>query len=157
MDNKKQCVSVRLKPKDVDKIERIAKRLGVRNSDIIRYAIKTTLTQLISLQNQECRGYRLLPMFIEHATALTNHLDLDADKLEEILNDGLPEDEKIHRSDIELVAMSGLPQQFIQQRIEEIFGHVADMDELPLILEEYLMEKYANSRSQERTDNSLMN
>lgn len=149
MDHKKQCVSVRLKPKDVEKIDYIAKRLGVRNSDVIRYAIKSTLTQLINLQNPECRGYRLLPTFIQNANELNHHLDLDTDRLEEIFNEGVPEEEKLSRSDIELVAMCGLPPHHLQLRIEELLGTSADLDELPFIVEEYLINKYSSRLSRE--------
>lgn len=147
MDNKKQCVSVRLKPKDVEKIESLARRLGVRNSDIIRYAIKNTLTQLINLQNSHCRGHRLFPTLVEHAGSLTNHLDLDADRLDEIINEGLSKDEQIDRSDVELIALSGLSQHHIQPRLEELFGRQVEMDEMPQVLEDYLMDKYARANS----------
>jgi Arc/MetJ-type ribon-helix-helix transcriptional regulator len=43
MENRKQAVSIRMSASDVRKIKRLAERLGVRDSDIIRFAVKSML------------------------------------------------------------------------------------------------------------------
>lgn len=148
MNNKKQCVSVRLKPSDIEKVEKIARRLGVRNSDIMRYAIKTALTRLINFQNPTCLGKRLIPTLIQNANELNRHLDIDSDRLDNILNDGIhtPE-ERISRDDIELLALCGLPAHQIQPRLESIVGRQIDLAEVNQFVEDYLTEKYLNARS----------
>ena len=43
-EGQKQAVSLRLGAAEIRKIKRLAKRLGVRDSDVIRYALKVQLS-----------------------------------------------------------------------------------------------------------------
>ena len=56
VEQRKQAVSIRLGDSDIRNIKRIAKRLGVRDSDIIRFAIKSTLGRIAPLCDQGIRG-----------------------------------------------------------------------------------------------------
>lgn len=155
MKNNKQCVSIRLKPSDIDKIERIAARLGARNSDVIRYAIKTTLTRLMDLHDSDTQGFRLLPILLNHCNELNRHFDLDADRLDEIINTGIErETDRVDRADIELLALCGLSPHYIQSRLQELTGETASTEEIPKLLHEYLLEKY-RKRQKEDGENSL--
>jgi len=49
VDQRKHAVSMRLGAGDIRNIKRMAKRLGVRDSDIIRFAIKSTLHRIAPL------------------------------------------------------------------------------------------------------------
>jgi len=53
-DGRKQAVSLRLSAADIRKIKKLSKRLGVRDSDIFRYALKVMLAKLAPL----CDGSR---------------------------------------------------------------------------------------------------
>lgn len=152
MNNKKQCVSVRLKPSDLEKIERVADRLGVRNSDVIRYAIKTAITRLMDLHDHSIAGHRLLPMFLSQCNELNRHFDLDADRLDEIINEHITEEtEKVERMDIELLALCGLSPHYIQSRLQEITGQTAEPEEIPQVLNQYLIDKYKNRLASDET------
>lgn len=154
MNNKKHCVSVRLKHGDLLKIEQLASRLNVRNSDVIRYAIKSTLNNLIPLHDNETHGYRLLPAIIDHCHELNRHFDLDADQLDRIINGGSrDEDERVQRHDIELLSLCGLAPEHIKYRFQEITGQDAHIDEIPQLLKEYLISKYETGNS--RNNNKL--
>ena len=65
VDQKKQAVSIRLGESDIRNIKRMARRLGVRDSDIIRYAIKTMLSRMSPLCDAEIRGRNLVPVLVE--------------------------------------------------------------------------------------------
>ena len=140
MSHQKQTVSVRLKQKDLQKIERIAVRLNIKNSDVIRYAIKTTLNDLIAL-NDEARGYWLLPMIIDQCCELSRHFDLDANQLGKIINSDT-EDECVQHNDIELLTLCGLSPEHIQFKFQEVTGISATIEEIPKMLKEYLINKY---------------
>ncbi len=86
MENKTCCISVRLSEAEHHKIKITAEKLHVRNSDFMRYAIKTALTRLSAFHNPELSGIALLPTMIEHCNELNRHFDLDADKLDVIIN-----------------------------------------------------------------------
>ena len=49
VEHRKQAVSIRLGEGDVRNIKRMAQRLGVRDSDIIRYAVKSMLNRTAPL------------------------------------------------------------------------------------------------------------
>lgn len=145
MSENKQCVSVRLKPSDLEMIERIAERLGAKNSEVIRYAIKTALTRLMPLHDPHTDGHRLLPLFIANSHELNRHFDLDADRLNTILNGKAGhKTEMIDRMDIELLALCDLSPQYIQTRLLEITGKEANPEDIPQVLHKYLLEKYKN-------------
>lgn len=146
MSNKKQTVSIRLKQSDMQKVEQLAGRLNAKNSDVIRYAIKITLNNLIALHDAGLSGRRLLPMIIDHCCDLCRYFDIDVDQLEKIINSGSKgEDEIVQRSDIELLSLCGLPPDHIQFRFQEVTGQRATIDEIPDLLKEYLINKYASS------------
>ncbi|BCO30044.1 MAG: hypothetical protein CMN57_13090 [Gammaproteobacteria bacterium] len=148
MNNKKQCVSVRFKPSDLERIERIARRLGARNSDVIRYAVKTALTRLMDLCDPRMGGQRLLPLLLGQYNELNRHFDLDADRLEGIINnEEIPEQNRVERTDIELLAMCALSPHYIQNRLQEITGQAIDADDAQRMLHKYLQEKYGQRQS----------
>src|SRR3974390_3106905 len=80
-ENRKQAVSIRLGSADIRKVKRLAKRLGVRDSDVIRFAIKSTLNRVAPLCDPEIRGPSLVPMFVETGAELIQHFELDAFRL----------------------------------------------------------------------------
>ena len=69
-DNRKQAVSIRMSRSDVRQIKRLADRLGVRDSDVVRFAIKTMLARLAPLPDPAVTGYGLVPVFMEAGAEL---------------------------------------------------------------------------------------
>jgi hypothetical protein len=109
-DKRKRAVSIRMSGSDVAKVKRLASRLGVRDSDVIRYAVKTMLTKLAPLHDPQVNGRNLLPVFVESGADLFLHFELDANRLEGILNDDAGDEGRVDHDDIQMIAMSGVQQ-----------------------------------------------
>jgi hypothetical protein len=106
-DNRKRAVSIRMSSADVGKVRRLAQRLGVRDSDVFRYAVKTTLARLAPLSDPHVRGRSLVPVFLESSSDLFTHFDLVAARLEDIINEDAHESRRVDHEDIQLIAMNG--------------------------------------------------
>ncbi|HVO07373.1 MAG TPA: hypothetical protein VMT83_11345 [Burkholderiaceae bacterium] len=119
-DNRKQAVSIRMSRGDVRLVKQLADRLGVRDSDVIRYAIKHMLSRLAPLPDATVRGHALLPVFVEAGAELMRHFDLDATRLAEIINDGADASRKVDAGDIQLIAMSGTQAPYAKVRFAVI-------------------------------------
>jgi hypothetical protein len=120
VDNRKQAVSIRMSRGDVRQIKQLADRLGVRDSDVIRYAIKTMLSRLAPLPDDAVRGFALLPVFVESGADLMRHFDLDATRLAEIINEGADVGRKVDAGDIQLIAMSATEAPYAKMRFAAI-------------------------------------
>jgi hypothetical protein len=142
VDQRKQAVSIRLGESDVRNIKRIAQRLGVRDSDIIRFAIKSTLNRIAPLCDPAIRGRNLVPVLVESGDELIRYFELDAFRLESIINDNVDGSRQVERDDVALLAMSGLREEYLVMRLKEGVG--APVDSLPehRSLRRYLYDKY---------------
>jgi hypothetical protein len=109
---RKQAISTRVGAADLRKVKKLAQRLGVRDSDVIRFAVKTMLARVGPLCDHGVRGRALLPAFLEAGTDLCRHFDLDAARLEEIINDGVGKDQEVESDDLQLIAMAGIRQTY---------------------------------------------
>ena len=56
MDSRKQAVSIRMSAGDIRSVKKLARRLGVRDSDVIRLAVKSMLAKLGPLNDATVRG-----------------------------------------------------------------------------------------------------
>lgn len=139
VDQRKQAVSIRLGESDIRNIKRIATRLGVRDSDIIRFAIKSTLGRVAPLCDQAIRGRNLVPVLVESGDELIRYFELDAFRLEAIINDQVEDPQRVERDDIALLAMSGLREEYLVMRLRD--GD-ADGAARARSLRGYLYDKY---------------
>lgn len=142
---KKQLVSVRLCHSDVERIHALAARLHVRESDVIRFALRLAFGRLAPLLNEQARGRDLIPIFLECGPELTYHFDLEPRTLDAIVNDGLDDPEmKVDSHDIELIAALHLPGQ--HQRTWLKFQPKPETGSLhpSTGLQQYLYEKYVH-------------
>ncbi len=119
VDQRKQAVSIRLGDGDVRNIKRIAQRLGVRDSDIIRFAIKSMLNRMAPLCDDAIRGRNLVPVLVESGDELIRYFELDAFRLESIINDSAGPSTRVDRDDIALLAMSGFREQYLVMRMQD--------------------------------------
>ncbi len=153
MENRKRAVSIRMSAPDVRNVKKLAKRLGVRDSDVIRFAVKVTLRRLAALNDSTMRGHRLVPMFIDAGNELCRHFDLDALRLEAIINEGVPAEARVDAEDIQLMVLSGLQPGYLKLRVNGHYGeHRPDTavngvngdegDAAQHSLRAYLYEKY---------------
>jgi hypothetical protein len=142
VDQRKQAVSIRLGEGDIRNIKRIAKRLGVRDSDIIRFAIKSTLSRVAPLCDPAIQGRNLVPVLVESGDELIRYFELDAFRLEGIINEHVKEGSQVERDDIALLAMSGLREEYLVMRLKD--GKVTSPEgTLPTgSLRRYLYDKY---------------
>lgn len=142
VDQRKQAISIRLGQADIRNIKRIAKRLGVRDSDIIRFAIKSTLHRVAPLCDQAIRGRNLVPVLVESGDELIRHFELDAFRLESIINEQVEEGRQVERDDIALLAMGGLREEYLVMRLKDGSGAAVDSAAPARSLRGYLYDKY---------------
>jgi len=158
MDSRKQAVSIRMSAADIRSVKRLAERLGVRDSDVIRFAVKVMLGRLAPLHDPGVKGKSLVPVFVESGTDIFRHFELDAMRLDAIINEGADEDSRVDSDDIQLIAMSGIQQSYAKLRLSSIghgqkhplngqdkagrAGKPGEEDELGNSLRKYLYEKY---------------
>jgi hypothetical protein len=142
VDQRKQAVSIRLGNSDIRNIKRIAQRLGVRDSDIIRFAIKSALSRLAPLCDPRIRGRNLVPVLVESGDEVIRYFELDAFRLESIINGQVEEGSQVERDDIALLAMSGLREEYLVMRFKGGAGAGNDSSMPPRSLRRYLYDKY---------------
>jgi hypothetical protein len=152
VDHRKQAVSVRLGEGDIRNIKRMAARLGVRESDIIRYAIKSTLNRIAPLGDQAIRGRNLVPVLVESGDELIRYFELDAFRLETIINEQVEEARQVERDDIALLAMSGLRDEYLMMRLNDGEGASGEAAPSARSLRHYLYDKYVYRNSEQRPD-----
>lgn len=142
-DQRKQAISIRLGGSDLRNVKRVAKRLGVRDSDIIRYAIKSMLNRIAPLCDEAIAGRNLVPVLVESGDELIRHFELDAFRLDSIINEYAEQDVRVDRNDIALLAMCGLREQYLLMRMKDGGGwNGADPDRPAQSLRNYLYDKY---------------
>ena len=140
VEKRKQAVSIRLGETDIRNIKRVAKRLGVRESDIIRFAIKSTFRRLAPLSDPAIRGRSLVPVLVEAGDELIWHFELDALRLENIINADAEDGRRVDSDDIALLAMSGMREEYLAMRLND--GGSADAGGPERSLRHYLYDKY---------------
>ena len=145
VESRKQAVSIRMNSADVRKVKKLAQRLGVRDSDVIRFAVKSMLARLGPLYDPEIKGRNLVPVFVESGAELLRFFDLDATRLEAVINDGADLARRVDRDDIALLALSGAQQPYAALRLTELNREERGMSragEMSAALRRYLYDKY---------------
>lgn len=163
MGARKQAISVRIGEADLGNLRRLARRLGVRDSDVIRVAIKSLLAKWSPLHDASVRGKNLVPVFLENGNDLFRHFELDTPRLNSIINDGVADDGRVEMEDIQLIAMSGIQRSYLRWRLDQVGNHSAnnhpvngdsarqvdaDGDSVEQTLRQYLYEKYVHVRAE---------
>jgi hypothetical protein len=105
---------------DVRKVKKLAARLGVRDSDVIRFAVKSMLAKLGPLHDADVCGRTLLPVFVEVGAELLRFFDIDASKLEAIINGGVPADLRVDHDDIALLALTSAQEPYAALKLSEL-------------------------------------
>ena len=104
-EGRKQAISLRLSAGDIRRIKGLAHRLGVRDSDVVRFAIKMMLHRMLPLTDPTARGRSLVPVMAEWGPEAVRHFELDATTLEEIVNGNAPPEQRVDLEDIRLLTM----------------------------------------------------
>jgi hypothetical protein len=130
---------------DVRKVKRLALRLGVRDSDVIRFAVKNMLARLGPLYDPEVHGRNLVPVFVESGAELLRFFEIDASKLEAIINQGVDAERRVDRDDIALLALTGTQEPYAALKLSELDRTERRRQtaaELSESLRQYLYAKY---------------
>ena len=130
---------------DVGKVKKLATRLGVRDSDVIRFAVKTMLVKLGPLYDPEVQGRNLVPVFVESGADLLRFFDIDSSKLEAIVNNGVSAERCVDRDDIALLALTSAQEPYAALKLSQL-NHAEcgrpSPGELLDSLRQYLYAKY---------------
>jgi hypothetical protein len=130
---------------DVRKVKKLASRLGVRDSDVIRFAVKSMLARLGPLYDPEAHGRNLVPVFVESGAELLRFFEIDASRLEAIINGGVDIDRRVDRDDIALLALTGTQEPYAALKLSELDRserRERTAAELSESLRQYLYAKY---------------
>lgn len=152
-------ISVRLSMADINRFKELSVRLGIRESDLLRFSIKHFLSMLVPLNDKNLRGAELMPIWLECGGLLLENFDLDSAKLHEIFNEGLGEkDQPIDQEDIEMMAMSKLNPVYLVKRLSAICERKISPEEASLALRTHLYEKYVvcSDKSECKPDLTLL-
>ncbi len=145
VDSRKQAISIRMNSADIRKVKKLAQRLSVRDSDVIRFAVKCMLTRLGPLYDPDVKGRNLVPVFVESGAELLRFFDLDAARLEAVINDGVEPARRVERDDIALLALTGGQEPYAALLLSELNKEErngASAGELANSLRQYLYDKY---------------
>jgi hypothetical protein len=145
IEGRKQAVSIRMNAADVRKVKKLANRLGVRDSDVIRFAVKSMLARLGPLYDSEVHGRNLVPVFVESGAEMLRFFEIDATKLEAIINHGVESDRRVDRDDIALLALTGSQEPYAALKLSELNRterRRQNPAELSESLRQYLYAKY---------------
>jgi len=148
LESRKQAVSIRMNTADVRKVKKLAQRLGVRDSDVIRFAVKSMLARLGPLYDPDVNGRKLVPVFVESGVEFLRFFDLDAVRLEAIINEGVDASRRVDRDDIALLALTIGREPYAALKLNELNpGERAESaanasSELSESLRQYLYDKY---------------
>jgi hypothetical protein len=123
----------------------------VRDSDVIRFAIKSTLHRVAPLCDQAIRGRNLVPVLVESGDELIRYFELDAFRLDSIINEQVEEGRQVDRDDIALLAMSGLREEYLAMRLKDGDFGVDDVALHAQSLRRYLYDKYVYRNSEHRS------
>lgn len=154
VEQRKQPISIRLGESDLRNVRRVAKRLGVRDTDVIRYAIKSMLNRIAPLGDEGIAGRNLVPLLIESGDELIRYFDLDAYRLESIINRHVEGDLRVDRDDIAVLAMSGLREQYLAMRMKDGNWSAPDSGAPTRSLRNYLYDKYVNGAQRPASESS---
>jgi len=152
LEHRKQAVSIRMNSSDVRKVKKLAQRLGVRDSDVVRFAVKCMLARLGPLYDPEVKGRSLVPVFVESGAELLRYFELDAAKLEGIINEGVDVTRRVERDDIALIALTGGQGPYAALMLSDLNGgnrQLSRTGELSESLRQYLYEKYVYRAGEE--------
>jgi hypothetical protein len=150
VEQRKQAVSIRLSEGDVRNIKRLAQRLAVRDSDIIRFAIKSMLNRVSPLCDDGIRGRNLVPVLVESGDELIRYFQIDAYRLDIIINESAGATARVDRDDIALLAMSGLREEYLAMRMQGGADIAPDGVSAGRSLRNYLYDKYVYRNEQLR-------
>jgi len=145
VEGRKRAISIRMGVADVKRIKKLAQRLNVRDSDVIRFAIKTTLSRLMPLYEPEARGRNLVPVLVEAGVEFLRSFDLETARLDSIINGEVEPEKRVAREDLALITLAGMREPYAAVKLSELNeGDETALrsSDLSSSIREYLYQKY---------------
>ncbi len=152
VEARKRAISIRMSVADLRKVKALAQRLKVRDSDVIRFAIKGMLARLGPLHELDARGRNLLPVIVEAGADFLRFFDLDAAGLDAIINADVTPDERVAAEDIALLALTGVQEPYAALKLSELkpaHEPLLQSGDLAGSLRGYLYDKYVHRPNRE--------
>lgn len=157
MDTKKKNISLRVSPQDLERIGQISERMSVKDSDLIRLAIKQLLNNLALLQEKAYLGTDLLPTLIEMGPCLSGFFELSGSELDRIVNgDLIDQSRRIDIEDLRLIALYSANEEYAKARMEQSSSLLNEGEQSGMDLRTYLQNKYLGV-SRVRPDSGAQN
>jgi len=148
--SQKKTVSLRLSESDLTKLKDISIRLGVKESDFLRFTVKQSLAKLMAFRDQDAKGVDLIPALIECGSELTHYLELDSSDLERIVNSGLLDQaRKVDPEDLDILVSAGIAAPYMSFKNSELRQVTSHNNRMINSLKDYLYEKYLNINQKE--------
>ncbi len=139
----KRCVSVRIDLIDSGKMKNIARRLRTRESEVFRFLIKLSLSRLALLHDHNVTGKALMPLIADCGPELAYHFKLSPERLQTLINEGVCHpDDRVDNEDIDLLALTALPQHHLSRKLRELVDAATTSDDIIEGLRRYLADKY---------------
>jgi hypothetical protein len=152
VEGRKRAISIRMSVADVRRIKKLAQRLNVRDSDVIRYAIKATLGRLMPLYEPEARGKNLVPVLVEAGVEFLRFFDLDTARLDSIINGDVEAESRVSRDDLALITLAGMQEPYAALKLSELNdgdGRLLHSTDVATSIRQYLYQKYVYRTSSE--------
>jgi hypothetical protein len=145
-DNSKRSISIRINTSDYGRIKEASRRLRVRESEVFRFLVKIGLSEIEALYQSNATKLDLLQAFAAHSADFVSHFNLNATRLDQIINrPDRPDEPQVEMDDLELLVMSLFPERFLSYRLQEITKRPIDPAKVLDELQNYLLNKYVKS------------
>jgi hypothetical protein len=152
MQTKRKNISVRMTAWELKRVKEIADRLGVKESEMIRYSISNTLGKLMPFHDKAFKGANLMPAILDSAEDLMRYFHMDSDQLNRIVNEGEEDPSKrVAEEDLDMIVLSHLNEQYLVKRLAEIFHSPIESMSVGDKLKTYLYEKYVLVNNKQTT------
>ena len=119
-EGRKQAISLRLSAADIRRIKKLANRLGARDSDVVRFAIKMMLHRMLPLTDSAMRGRSLVPGLADWGPEVVSHFELDVATLDEIVNGEVTDTERVATEDLALLTMASTQESYAKLSIRTL-------------------------------------
>jgi hypothetical protein len=140
----KELTAVRLDPADRRRIKAFSARLGVNESELIRYAIKRVVQDFGPLSDQGLEGAELMEPFLGHGPDMARWLDLTEAKLDSILHKDLQDKSLRVSSEDVRMTLTGNPTQGYAEWLAPIIQGKSKASATALTPSKYLYDKYVS-------------
>jgi hypothetical protein len=145
VEGRKRAISIRMSVADVKRIKKLAQRLNVRDSDVIRFGIKAMLARLMPFYEPETRGRNLVPVLVEAGVDFLRFFDLDTARLDAIINSDVEPDKRVSREDLALITLAGVQEPYAALKLSELNDcdqRLLRSSDVASSIRQYLYQKY---------------